>query len=209
MTGSSSPSVQLKIHCNVLVPDMELSDLPLGPLAEKLPWSKVSFTLWSSHISQIDVESVTSAALSTSLLQALVARKLAEEGNNNKDTIKNNSISQTDFPNLCYLHRLFIFFVQPRNLKEDVWFEKESLPCLKITLDFNDDGVFWKNKQKRIKQLSKNEPKKSTLNRKDPCRFSYQSGILSWARFHLQQRSSHVIDTRQGNTLIYSAWHFS
>ena len=36
---------------------------------------------------------------------------------------------------MCYLHRLFILSAQPRNLKEDVWFEKESLPCIKITLD--------------------------------------------------------------------------
>lgn len=62
MTGSSSSSVQLKIHCSVLVPDMELSDLPLGPLAEKPPRPQASFTLWSNHISQIDVESVISAA---------------------------------------------------------------------------------------------------------------------------------------------------
>ena len=72
---------------------------------------------------------------------------------------------------MCYLHRLFILSAQPRNLKEDVWFEKESLPCIKITLDFNHKGAFWKNKKIRACE-QKYESKKDMLMREDPCRLS-------------------------------------
>ena len=66
---------------------------------------------------------------------------------------------------MCYLHRLFILSAQPRNLKEDVWFEKESLPCIKIPLDFNHDGTFCKN----IKaDEQKYESKKGMLMKEDP-----------------------------------------
>lgn len=49
MIGSTNPSLQLKLHCSVLIPDMGLADHPLGPLAEKLPGPKASLTLQSGH----------------------------------------------------------------------------------------------------------------------------------------------------------------
>lgn len=49
-------------------------------------------------------------------------------------------------PSLRYLHGSFILSVQPRNLKEDVGFNEESLPCIKITLDFFHNGTFCETK---------------------------------------------------------------
>ena len=66
----------------------------------------------------------------------------------------NQSSLTNIFSKMCYLHRLFILSVQPRNLKEDVWFEKESLPCIKITLDFMHEGTFYKKQTNRAEQLS-------------------------------------------------------
>lgn len=53
-------------------------------------------------------------------------------------------------PGLCYLHGSFILSVEPRNLKEDVGFDEERLPCIEITLDFFHNGTLcWgKNKKK-------------------------------------------------------------
>lgn len=44
MIGLANPSLQLKLHCHVPIPDMGLSDHPLGPLVEKLPGPQASLT---------------------------------------------------------------------------------------------------------------------------------------------------------------------
>lgn len=45
MIGWANPSLQLKLYCHVLIPDVGLSDHPLGPLVKKLPGPQASLTL--------------------------------------------------------------------------------------------------------------------------------------------------------------------
>lgn len=66
-------------------------------------------------------------------------------------------------PNLGYLHGSLILSVEPRNLKEDVWFDKECLPGIKITLDFLHNRTFCGTKSRTNSVRKKNVNLKAEL----------------------------------------------
>jgi hypothetical protein len=76
-------------------------------------------------------------------LCTLVSMKPIKGANSSKDTVNSARLNP---PNVGYLHGSFILSVEPRNLKEDVWFDEESLPGVKVTLDFLHNSTFCETK---------------------------------------------------------------
>lgn len=122
----------------------EPSGHTLGSLLSRF-LAKAFFSLWSVPMQLACFESLTRNFTNTALctLQSIKRTKVA---NSSKDAIARSLTALVSPPSLRYLHRSFILSVEPGNLKEDVGFDEESLPCIKITLDFFHNGTFCETK---------------------------------------------------------------
>lgn len=120
----------------------EPSGHTLGPLLS----SSLAFSsIWSVPVQLACFECLTRNFTNTSLSPA--EHRAYQSGQQRQR--RNQARSATALvstPSLRDLHGSFILSVEPRNLKEDVGFDEESLPCIKITLNFFHNGTFCETK---------------------------------------------------------------